>query len=95
MKINEVIVKPLITEKTTNLTKDNFFAFVVNKKANKQQIKLTLEELYSVKIAEVKIVSRKGKKRLVGKMRKVKKLPDTKIAYVKVVKGSLDFFPKA
>jgi len=95
MKINEVVISPLITEKTTNLAKDNFYGFLVNKKANKFQIKTVLEDLYKVEISEVKIINRKGKKVRRGKFLKEKQLSDYKIAYVKLVKGSFDFFPKA
>ena len=95
MQIDQIIIKPLITEKSTNAVKSNYYAFIVDKDANKFQIKNALEELYSVKVGEIKIVNRKGKKRRVGRIRQKKKLPDTKIAYVKLLKGSLEIFPKA
>jgi large subunit ribosomal protein L23 len=95
MQINEIVIRPLLTEKTTNLAKNNFYGFLVNKKANKFQIKTVLEKLYSVKVAEIKIVNRKGKKVRRGRFLKEKKLPDSKVAYVKLIKGSFDFFPKA
>jgi large subunit ribosomal protein L23 len=95
MEINEVIVGPLITEKTTNLVKNNVYTFLVNKKASKPQIKTVLESLYKVKVAEVRLVNRKGKNKKVGRFLREKKLPDTKVAYVKLKKGSLEIFPKA
>ena len=95
MEINEVIVSPLITEKTTNLVKNNVYTFLVNKKASKPQIKTVLESLYKVKVAEVRLVNRKGKKKKVGRFLREKKLPDTKVAYVKLKEGSLEIFPKA
>jgi len=90
-----VIIGPLITEKTTNLIKNNVYAFMVNKKANKFQIKMTLESLYKVKVEEIRIVNRKGKKIRRGKLMREKKLPDMKLAYVKLKEGSLDIFPKS
>jgi len=95
MEINEVIVGPLITEKTTNLVKNNVYTFLVNKKASKPQIKTVLESLYKVKVAEVRLVNRKGKNKKVGRFLREKKLPDTKVAYVKLKEGSLEIFPKA
>jgi large subunit ribosomal protein L23 len=95
MEINEVIVGPLITEKTTNLVKNNVYTFLVNKKASKPQIKTVIESLYKVKVAEVRLVNRKGKKKKVGRFLRKKKLPDTKVAYVKLKEGSLEIFPKA
>lgn len=95
MEIDQVIIGPLITEKTTNLIKNNVYAFMVNKKANKFQIKMTLESLYKVKVEEIRIVNRKGKKIRRGKLMREKKLPDMKLAYVKLKEGSLDIFPKS
>jgi len=95
MQIDQVIVGPLITEKTTNLVKENVYTFLVNKQANKFQIKTVLESLYKVKVGEIRIVNRKGKKRRVGRFLQEKKLPNTKIAYVKLKEGSLEIFPKA
>jgi len=95
MEINDVIVGPLITEKTTNLVKENVYTFLVNKKATKSQVKTVLEVLYRVNVAEVRLVNRKGKKKRVGRFLREKKLPDTKVAYVKLKKGSLEIFPKA
>jgi len=95
MQIDQIIIKPLLTEKTTSQVKNNIYTFLVNKDANKFQIKRALEELYSIKIGEIKIVNRKGKKIKVGRMRKEKKLPNVKVAYVKLLKGNLDVFPKA
>jgi len=95
MQINEIIIGPLLTEKTTNLAKDNFYGFLVNKKASKFQIKQALEKLYKVKISNVNIINRKGKKVRRGKFLKEKKLPDNKLAYVKLIKGNFNFFPKS
>lgn len=95
MKINQVILKPVLSEKSTNLVKDNFYMFEVNQKANKNQIKDFLEKMYKVKVSEVKITNRKGKTRKVGRKMKVKKLSTRKIAFIKLKEGNIDLFPKA
>ena len=95
MKINELLVRPIITEKATNLTKQKIFTFQVNLKANKNQIKEALEKLYKVKVGRVRIVVRKGKVRKVGKKMKPKTLSNIKIAYVFLKEGKLDLFPQA
>ncbi len=58
----KVIIKPIVTEKMTELgEKLNRFAFVVDKKANKLQIKDAVEELYNVSVASVNTMVYAGK----------------------------------
>jgi len=59
-----VIIKPLVTEKSTHQqTTRNAYAFQVNPNANKQQIKQAVEKLYDVKVVDVRTMNRKGKPR--------------------------------
>ncbi len=90
------IVKPLVTEKVTNLTeKHNVFCFVVRPEANKLQIQNEVEALYNVKVVSVNTVNYAGKNKsrytkaglLRGKTNAFKK------AYVTLKEGeSIDFF---
>ena len=95
MRINDVIIAPILTEKATNLVKDQVYMFQVNLKATKFQIKEVLEKLYSVKISDIRIMIRKGKIKKVGRKMISKKNTDRKIAFVRVVKGKIDIFPQA
>ncbi|MGB9707448.1 MAG: 50S ribosomal protein L23 [Microgenomates group bacterium] len=95
MEINEILIEPILTEKSTNLAKENIYVIKVNKKANKFQIKEAIEKLYKVKVAKVMIKNIKGKTKKVGRRRIEKKLPAVKIAYIKLKEGSLQFLPKA
>lgn len=95
MRINDVIIAPILTEKATNLVKNQVYMFEVHLKATKYQIKEVLEKLYSVKISNIRTMVRKGKVRKVGKKMIPKKITDKKIAFVKVVKGKIDIFPQA
>lgn len=53
----EVLIKPLITEKADSLSdKLNQYTFVVNKKANKIEIRRAVEKLYSVTVESVNTV---------------------------------------
>jgi len=62
MDNTQVIIKPLITEKSARLTHSrNTVAFHVHPKATKPQIKQAVEQLYSVKVADVRTMVRKGK----------------------------------
>ena len=64
MDNTKVIIKPLITEKSTHQQNTrNTFAFEVNAGANKHQIKKAVEELYKVKVEDVRTMNRRGKPR--------------------------------
>jgi len=95
MKVNQIILKPILSEKSTNLVKDNFFMFEVDNKANKYQIKVALEKLYKVKVGDIKVNNRKGKTRKVGKKMTEKKLSSRKIVFIKLKEGKIDLFPQA
>jgi large subunit ribosomal protein L23 len=59
-----VIIKPLITEKSTHQQATrNAYAFQVHQDANKFQIKNAVEKLYNVKVTDVRTMNRKGKPR--------------------------------
>lgn len=94
MLINDVLIKPILTEKATDLVQKQVYMFEVDKNANKHQIKAALEKLYKVKTGEVKIMIRKGKERRTGKKMLVKKMADRKIAFIKLTEGKIDLFPQ-
>ena len=59
-----IIKKPVITEKMTAISeKLNKYAFIVDKNANKIQIKEAIEKLYDVKVAAVNTMNYDGKKK--------------------------------
>jgi large subunit ribosomal protein L23 len=59
-----VIIKPLVTEKSSHLQQTrNEYAFQVNPDANKQQIRQAVETLYNVKVKDVRTMNRRGKPR--------------------------------
>lgn len=94
MNINELIIKPVLTEKATDLVKRNVYTFEVHPRANKFQIAERIEAIFKVKVSNVKIAMRHGKIRKVGrKMQKVQ-LRDRKIAYVGLKEGKIDIFPQ-
>lgn len=95
MKINNVIIAPVLTEKATNMTKDKVYMFEVNAKANKFQIKNILEKIYKVKVGGIRVMIRKGKPRRIGRRMVTKKLASKKIAFVKLIEGKIDLFPQA
>ncbi len=59
-----VIIKPLVTEKSTHQQQTrNAYAFQVHRDANKPEIKKAVEAIYNVKVLEVRTMTRKGKPR--------------------------------
>ncbi len=63
MHATEVIIKPLITEKSTIGNEQNRYAFQVNRHADKKQIRRAVEELYEVRVLSVSTLNRKGQLR--------------------------------
>jgi len=58
----EIVLKPIVTEKMTDLSeKFNRFAFVVSKGANKIEIKKAIEEMYEVSVKDVNTMNYAGK----------------------------------
>jgi large subunit ribosomal protein L23 len=90
MKLTEVLVKPILTEKANNQQeKLSKYAFRVNRKANKLEIKHAIEEFYGVSVVDVNTVVVPGKNKTrytkAGFIKGVK--PAYKKAYITVAKG--------
>ena len=93
MRPEEIIVRPLITEKATGLRDEkNIVAFQVHLKANKIEVKRAVESQFDVKVAEVRVARMHGKVRRQGKY--VGRKPDWKKAYVRLAAGEkqIEFF---
>ena len=93
MRPEDIIVRPLITEKATELRDDkNIVAFEVSTRANKIEVKRAVESQFDVKVADVRIARMHGKVRRQG--RYSGRRPDWKKAYVRLVDGEkpIEFF---
>ncbi len=54
MKLSEVLMRPVLSEKVNRLTeKHNRYTFIVNRKANKLEIKKAVEQFYGIQVQEV------------------------------------------
>ena len=62
----EIIVRPVITEKSNDEMQSGKYTFEVNKKATKVEIAKAVEKLFGVKVLKVNTVSVKGKEKRVG-----------------------------
>ncbi|AEM68539.1 50S ribosomal protein L23 [Mycoplasma putrefaciens] len=67
MHLTEVIKKPVLTEKSFLGHENGVYTFLVDKKANKVQIKKTFEEIFEVKVASVRTMNYDGKDKRVGR----------------------------
>ncbi|MFO0784493.1 MAG: 50S ribosomal protein L23 [Phycisphaerales bacterium] len=63
MESTHVIKKPIITEKVTGLTEVNQYAFHVDGRASKTDIKKAVEEIYGVKVTDVRTQNRRERDR--------------------------------
>lgn len=90
-----VLASPLITEKATLVNAvGNQVVFKVDPRANKIAIKNAIEQLFQVKVAQVRTIQYMGKKRRVG--RSIGRKPAWKKAYVTLAAGDgIDFFEGA
>lgn len=95
MRSDLILIKPLVTEKTTRLQGQNTYVFVVHPDANKNQVRQLVEKLYNVEVSAITILNRKGKVKPAGLRRRLKARPDRKIAYITLSKGSISTVPQA
>jgi large subunit ribosomal protein L23 len=88
----KIILKPLVTEKSTDLrVKEDKYAFEVDLKANKPEIKKAIEELFKVNVVGVHTMIVHGKVKRMGRFEG--KRPNWKKAIVSLKKGEkIDFF---
>ena len=88
----EVILEPVITEKSMDDAQLRKYTFRVAKTANKTEIKQALEEIFGIEVAKVNVMNCKGKVKRMG--RNVGRRPDTKKAIVTLTESSkeIEFF---
>lgn len=82
-----IIKRPLITEKSMLLARNNFYTFEVDKKATKIQISKKIAEKFGVKVVSVKTINVKGVTKSQRKVRKSYQTHGYKKAMVQVAKG--------
>jgi large subunit ribosomal protein L23 len=87
MNANQVIRRPLVTEKSTILRESgaNVIAFEVDPNANKIQVKSAVEELFKVKVEEVRLFNVRGKMKRMGRWEGKRR--DWRKAYVRLKEG--------
>ena len=87
----QVLIRPLITEKATILAGDGKYAFEVDPRANKNQVRQAIEIAFNVKVLKVNTMNIRGKKRRTGTRSTV--APNWKKAIVTLAEGdSIEIF---
>jgi large subunit ribosomal protein L23 len=66
MNAHQIILRPLITEKNTNLMVYNKYSFEVDRNASKTQIRQAIEEIFKVSVTKVHTMNMRGKMRRRG-----------------------------
>jgi large subunit ribosomal protein L23 len=82
----DVILAPVISEKSYGLLEERQYTFLVRPDANKTQIKIAVQQIFDVKVASVNTLNREGKRK--RSRRGVGKRKDTKRAVVTVTPDS-------
>jgi large subunit ribosomal protein L23 len=86
----DVLLGPVVSEKSYSLLDENKYTFLVAPGANKTEIKIAVEQVFGVKVSSVNTANRQGKTRRtkVG----TGKRKDTKRAIVTLREGTIDIF---
>jgi len=82
---HDVLIRPMVTEKSMLLMGENKYCFLVDKRANKIEIRNAVESLFKVKVLDVTTRIIKGKIRRMGRTQG--RRPDTKRAIVTLAAG--------
>ena len=87
----EVLIAPVVSEKSYSLLDQNKYSFLVKPEANKTEIKIAVEKIFNVRVLKVNTMNREGKSKLTrfgfGKR------SDTKRAIVQIAAGDrIDIF---
>ena len=83
----DVIVKPVVSEKSYSLSEKGVYIFIVAPQANKVEIRRSVEKVFNVKVTNVNTLNRPGKRKRNRKQMTFGKRPDTKRAMVTLAPG--------
>lgn len=89
----DIILRPVVTEKSSGLMDLGKYTFEVDPRANKTEIKIAIEQIFGVKVQKVATQNRKGK--VYRRRDGVGKRRDVKRAIVTVAEGTIDVFGEA
>ncbi len=85
MEARDIILEPVLTEKSYDDISNKKYTFLVDVRANKMQIRKAVEEIFGVKVQSVNTLRQIGKLKRQG--RNIGRRPETKKAFVTLTKG--------
>jgi large subunit ribosomal protein L23 len=89
----DVIIKPVVSEKSYGLLDDGVYTFVVDRHATKVQVRDAVESIFNVRVTKVNTLNRKGKRKRNRRTFTFGKRADTKRAIVTLAPGNkIDLF---
>jgi large subunit ribosomal protein L23 len=83
----EVILRPVVSEKSYGLLDQGVYVFVVAPGSNKTEIRYAVEEIFGVNVVNVNTVNRQGKRKRNRKKQTFGRRPNTKRAFVTLAPG--------
>jgi large subunit ribosomal protein L23 len=88
----DIIIKPVLTEKSYDTISMKKYCFIVDKRASKDEIKQAIEQIFNVQVEKVNTINQLGKMKRQGRF--VGRRASTKKAYVQLKESSkgIDFF---
>jgi large subunit ribosomal protein L23 len=92
----EVLLRPVVSEKSYALMEDGVYVFVVAPESTKIEVRRAVEEAFGVRVRKVNTLNRKGKRRRNRRSNTFGTRPSTKRAVVTLVAGDrIDLFEKS
>jgi large subunit ribosomal protein L23 len=89
----DIVIRPVVSEKSYGLLDNNVYTFVVAPDANKIQIREAVEQIFGVRVTKVNTLNRKGKRKRNRRTFTYGKRADTKRAIVTLAEGDrIDLF---
>lgn len=91
--LHDVLLSPVVSEKSYALLEENVYTFNVASDASKPEIKQAVETIFDVTVVKVNTLTRKGKRKRDRRTGKFGSRPDAKRAMVTLVEGDeIDLF---
>ena len=89
----DIILRPVVSEKSYSLIDTGVYTFVVHRSASKPEIRDAVQKIFSVKVTSVNTLNRQGKRKRNRRSGQFGKRPDIKRAIVTLAEGqSIDLF---
>jgi len=95
MRFEEIVLRPVVTEKSLSLARNGQYTFRVDHRASKLEIGKAIAKAFNVQVAKVTSSHVIGKKKAVRGQRRVVKLSDWKKVVVSLSNGKIDIFEKS